>query len=95
MEEVNHIDWFPHDLSTKYQQFVDQVQDWMALIKYHPYIQDVTAHEFKRMVTDGQLVRTGPAYDDVKEKIQNLRSKDGLLTLFYNCVVYVLSLIHI
>ena len=61
----------------------------MALVKYHPYIDGVTAFEFQKMVTDGKLIRIRPTDDDVKEKIQNLRTKEGLLTLFYQAVVYV------
>ena len=135
LTEVDHIDWFPQELCSKYKQFTDQVQDWLALIKYHPYIQgwdprsgpkfqnprwsrsvlvrdfqnfynsvpvhdrpvlvrgslmeDVTAVEFKKMVTDGKLIRIQPSDEDVKDKIQKLRTKDGLLTLFYHAVVYV------
>lgn len=89
LDEVNHIDWFPQELCSKYKQFTDQIQDWLALVKYHPYIQGVTAVEFKKMVTDGKLIRIKPSDDDVKDKIQNLRSKEGLLTLFYNAIVYV------
>ena len=89
MNDVNHIDWFPQELCSKYKQFTDQIQDWMALVKYHPYIDGVSAFEFQKMVTDGKLIRIRPSDDDVKEKIQNLRTKEGLLTLFYQAVVYV------
>ena len=39
LNDVDHIDWFPQELCSKYKQFTDQIQDWLALIKYHPYIQ--------------------------------------------------------
>ena len=52
-------------------------------------MEDVTAVEFKKMVTDGKLIRIQPSDEDVKDKIQKLRTKDGLLTLFYHAVVYV------
>ena len=89
LNEVDHIDWFPQELCAKYKQFTDQIQDWLALVKYHPYIQGVTAVEFQKMITDGKLIRIRPSDEDVKDKIQNLRTKDGLLTLFYHAVVYV------
>ena len=41
------------------------------------------------MVTDGKLIRIQPSDEDVKDKIQKLRTKEGLLTLFYHAVVYV------
>ena len=61
----------------------------MALVKYHPYIDGVSTIEFQKMVTDGKLIRIQPCDEDVKEKIQNLRTKEGLLALFYHAVVYV------
>ena len=39
LNDVDHIDWFPQELCSKYKQFTDQIQDWLALVKYHPYIQ--------------------------------------------------------
>ena len=89
LKDVDHIDWFPQELCAKYKQFTDQIQDWLALVKYHPYIQGVTAVEFQKMITDGKLIRIRPSDEDVKDKIQNLRTKQGLLTLFYHAVVYV------
>ena len=86
---MDHIDWFPQELCAKYKLFTDQIQDWLALVKYHPFIQGVTAVEFQKMVTDGKLIRIRPSDEDVKDKIQNLRTKEGLLTLFYHAVVYV------
>ena len=40
------------------------------------------------MVIDGKLIRIQPSDEDVKDKIQKLRTKEGLLTLFYHAVVY-------
>ena len=39
LNDVDHIDWFPQELCSKYKQFTDQIQEWLALVKYHPYIQ--------------------------------------------------------
>ena len=124
LNDVDHIDWFPQELCSKYKQFTDRIQDWLALVKYHPYIQGrdprsyakisilsgcnpvrfefnimflvrwsliqgITAVEFKKMVTDGKLIRIQPSDEDVKDKIQKLRTKEGLLTLFYHAIVYV------
>ena len=41
------------------------------------------------MVIDGKLIRIQPSDEDVKDKIQKLRTKEGLLTLFYHAIVYV------
>ena len=39
LNDVDHIDWFPQELCSKYKPFTDRIQDWLALVKYHPYIQ--------------------------------------------------------